>query len=404
MEQCDVLVVGGGVAGTMAAIAAARKGCAVTLLERGGCLGGMWTAGLIGITLDGKDKCALLDEFSSRVQKETELSSATLFETQKYILEEMCREAGVRVLYFAQVSETHEENGVIRSVSYLSKSLKSEISPKIVIDATGDGDIAAMSGCAFDFGRPEDGKTQPMSMVALLTGLNADAAEPYLASKDKPFWTPRNNFRALTEKAGLSVSMGGCANITRLAGDVYILSINQEYGRNGCSAQDITDAVMDARQEIYHFVRQLKLRCPEIFGNIMLLSTPEMIGVRESRRIKCRYTVTLQDMLEGKRHEDAICTVHYWPDIHSPEKDAKGFLDGGLEIHPYDLPFRALLPLGKENLLVAGRCIGGDFYAHSSYRVMGNMAAVGDAAGRAAARSIASGAALKDLKYDKNTF
>lgn len=403
IEKCDVLIIGGGVAGTMAAISAARRGCTVTLLERSGCLGGMWTAGLVGFTLDGYHKCALLDEFLNNVNKELENNTATLFETHKYVLEQMCKKENIRIVYFAQVFDVNSEKGIIKRVKYISKSLVREIEPKITIDCTGDGDIAAMIGCDFDFGRPQDGKTQPMSMIALLTGINEEKAEKYIASREKPFWEPRNNLKELLKKTNISVSLGS-ASIVPLVQNIYILSMNQEYGKNACNADDVTTATFDARKEVYEFVKQLKLNYPEYFRDIMLISTPETIGVRESRRIHCKYTVSLEDMIEGKHHDDSICTVHYWPDIHSPEKDEKGFSDGGLKISPYDIPFRALLPIGTENFMVAGRSIGGDFYAHSSYRVMGNMAAVGDAAGKVAAKAIKTNTPVSQIEYNKNNF
>lgn len=400
MMNCDVLIVGGGVSGAMAAISAARNGAEVTLLERGGCLGGMWTAGLIGITLDPDNKCDLLNEFLSLVNHELEKENATIFESQKYILEKLCVSAGVNLLYHTQVYDIQMQNNRIQSVFAISKSGKLEITPKIVIDATGDGDIAAMAGCGFDVGRPEDSKTQPMSMLSLITGIDAVKADPYISDKNKTFWEARNRLKELFTECGLSASLG-CASIVPLVKDIYIFSVNQEYGKSGRDVKELTEATLSARKEIYETVCALKTKCPEIFSNLTLISTPECIGVREGRRIHGKYTVTLEDMLAGRHHDDAICTVTYWPDIHSPEKDDKGFTDGGLTIHPYDIPFRSLLPIDVDDLIVAGRCISGDFYAHSSYRVMGNMAAVGDAAGKVAAKSVNEKISLNDIKYSK---
>lgn len=389
MERCSVLILGGGVAGSMAAISAARNGADVVLIERGGCLGGMWTSGLIGITLDPYNKTPLLDEFLGLVKVEQDLGTATLFEIQKYILEKLCVEAGVKILYHSQPYSIELKNGKILAVRVVSKGGTSIFNPAMVIDATGDGDIAALAGCEFDYGRPEDGKTQPMSMVALVGGVDSKLAKNYISYPQEPFWDARNRLKALLDKNGISVSLG-CASIVPLLNDIYILSMNQVYGKSGCDSIELTQATIEARREIYDFVASLRKCYPEIFPNISLLSTPEAIGVREGRRIRGKYTVTLDDMIAGKRHTDSVCTVTYWPDIHSPQKDEKGFSDGGLKIQPYDIPFRALIPETIDNLLVAGRCISGDFYAHSSYRVMGNMAAVGAAAGEFAAKTAKS--------------
>ena len=400
MQKCDVLIIGGGAAGSMAAISAARAGADVIVIERGGCLGGMWTAGLIGITLDPDNKCALLDEFLALVETEQQKGNATIFESQKYILEQLCVDAGAKLMYHTQVYDIEMQGRRIDTVSVISKSGKTIIQPKIVIDATGDGDIAAMAGCGFDVGRPEDSKTQPMSMLSLVTGIDAIKADEYISDQNKTFWQARNRLKELFAECGLSASLG-CASIVPLIKDIYIFSINQEYGKSGRDVNELTEATLAARKEVYETVAALKAKCPDIFSDLTLIATPECIGVREGRRIHGKYTVTLDDMLTGRRHDDAICTVTYWPDIHSPEKDDKGFTDGGLTIHPYDIPFRSLLPVDADDLIVAGRCISGDFYAHSSYRVMGNMAAVGDAAGKMAAKAVKENKALSDITYKK---
>lgn len=395
----DVLIIGGGVAGTMAAIAAGRSGVKVTLIERGGCLGGMWTAGLVGMTLDSGYKDGLLSEFLGKVHRELECGSATLFETQKYVLEKWCKESGVDIYLHSQVYGVEKEGRDIKTVRVISKSGKINFHAKVIIDGTGDGDVAAMSGCGFEYGRSSDGKAQPMSMIALISGLD-EKAKKYISYPNEPFWDARNQLKGVLDAVGASYSIG-CPSIQPLCGDIYILSANQEYGKSGCNAVELTEATLNARQEIYELVRSLREKASDIFGNITLVSTPECIGVRESRRIHGRYTVTVDDMIQGKEQEDAVCKVRYWVDIHSLENDGgKGFTDDGVKIQPYDLPFRALLPLDIDNLILAGRCISGDFYAHASYRVAGNMAPVGEAAGKMAARAVLEGKKVYELDYN----
>ena len=386
-RKTDVLIIGGGVGGTMAAIAAARKGVEVTLIERGGCLGGMWTAGLVGMTLDSGYKEGLLSEFLTKVYREKEKNIATIFEIQKFILEDMCRESNVHICLHSQVCSVEVSDRQIRSVQVITKSGLIEFEAKIVIDATGDGDVASMAGCGFEYGRPSDGKAQPMSMIALISGIGEEA-KAYISYPNEPFWDARNRLKAVLDRVGASYSIG-CPSIQPLCGDIYILSANQEYGKSGCNVDELTEATLNARAEIYRMVRDLKLGAPEIFKNLALVATPECIGVREGRRIHGRYTITVEDMIAGKRHEDAVCLVRYWVDIHSLENDGgKGFTDDGVKAQPYDIPFRALLPKDIENLVLAGRCISGDFYAHASYRVAGDMAPVGEAAGRMAAKAV----------------
>lgn len=396
----DVLVIGGGVSGTMAAIAAARRGVKVSLIERGGCLGGMWTAGLVGITLDSAYKEGLLREFLEAVHSEMNCGSATIFETQKYILEKMCIDSGVEVYLYSQSCDLKKEGKEIKEVSVISKSGRIDFITKIVIDCTGDGDVAAMAGCKFDYGRASDGKAQPMSMIALIGGLD-HKAEPYISYPNQPFWEARNRFKEVLDSVGASYSIG-CPSVQPLCSDVYILSANQEYGKSGCNVTELTEATINARKEIYEMVRALKEKAADKFSNIVLIGTPECIGVRESRRIHGRYTVTLEDMIAGREHKDAVCKVRYWVDIHSLEDDGgKGFTNEGIKTQPYDIPFRALLPVDADNLVLAGRCISGDFYAHASYRVIGNMAPVGEAAGQMSAKSILENKPVYELKYEK---
>ena len=399
-RNSDVLVIGGGVSGTMAAIAAARKGVKVTLVERGGCLGGTWTAGLVGMTLDSGDKEGLLKEFLTIVYHEKEQGTATIFEIQKYVLEKLCTESGVEMMFHSQVCDVKTDGHQIKEVRVITKSGHIDFHAKVIIDATGDGDVAAMSGCSYDYGRPSDGKAQPMSMIALVSGLD-ERANTYISFPDNPFWDARNRLKGVLDAVGAPYSIG-CPSIQPLCGEIYILSANQEYGKRGCNVNELTEATMNARREIYRLVGALRNGAPDVFGNLMLVSTPECIGVREGRRIHGRYTITVEDMIVGRRHEDAVCLVRYWVDIHSLENDGgKGFTDDGIKMQPYDIPFRALLPKDIDNLVLAGRCISGDFYAHASYRVAGNMAPVGEAAGTMAAKAVMEGKKVCETEYEK---
>jgi len=376
LVEADVLIIGGGVAGSMAAISAARNGVKTVLIERSGVLGGMWTAGFIGVTLDGDNKGGVFKEFSDRVAEEERENVGTAFEIKKAVLEKMCLDAGVEVLFGTTVVSVAVSEGKIVTVEIVSKSFCENVYPKIVIDATGDGDVAYLAGCEYDIGL--EGKTQPMSMVALVSGVGENA-KGYMG------WNGKEAFKELLDGVNARYSLG-FPNIAPCGGGLYQLSINQEFGYIGTSAADVTRATMSARQEIFALVKSLKKTEP--FKNIALIATPELIGVREGRRIRGRYQITVEDIVSGKKHENPVCTVTYWVDIHSFKAGDKGYSDMGIKSQPYDIPLDALLAKDIDNLVLAGRCISGDFYAHASYRVMGNMAATGDAAGKYAAKSV----------------
>ncbi len=137
-----------------------------------------------------------------------------------------------------------------------------------------------------------------------------------------------------------------------------------------------------------------------IWKDLRVVATAEHIGVREGRRIRGLYSVSTEDLVKGARHEDAVCRVTFPVDVHSTDpKVSKGITGEKVRAKPYDVPYRALVAKDAENLLMAGRCISGDFIAHSSYRVTGNSVPMGEAAGAAAAVAAARGALPRDLPW-----
>lgn len=373
--SASVVVCGGGVSGALCAIAAARDGADVLLIERGGCLGGTLTASLIGIILDGQNKEGLVGEWQEQIRAAMARGGCVIEECEKVLLEALCRDAGVRVLYYAMVTGCTVENRQIRALTVHTNDGAFTVTAEVYVDATGNGSLAAMAGCSYDMGNA-DGIPQPMSMVALVGG----APERYIG------WNNKEAFGALLQKIGVRTSLG-FPNLTAVGDGYCTLGINHEYGYACTDAFGISEAVCHARREICDTVAALR-RTPE-FSRFTLLSTPELIGIREGRRIHCRYTVTLDDVLEGRRHDDAICRVTYWVDVHAlDDRGDRSYTGKELRCQPYDVPLRALLPVDIDNLLVTGRAIGGDFHAHASYRVAGNCAAFGEAAGKLAARRV----------------
>jgi hypothetical protein len=161
---------------------------------------------------------------------------------------------------------------------------------------------------------------------------------------------------------------------------------NHQYLVKGTNADDLSRATLEARAEVRRIVDGLR-SLGGCWANLRLVSTGAQIGVREGRRIHGRYTVTADDLRNGTQHEDSAADVTFCVDIHSvdPKKD-KGLHNAGIKTKPYQIPLRALIARDVDGLLLAGRCISGDFFAHASYRVTGNAVATGEAAGRHAAK------------------
>lgn len=393
-EATDVIVCGGGPAGIAAAIAAGRAGAKVRLLEVNGCLGGIWTAGLLCWILDWGNKPGLMAEILKRLEadgmraKSPEGKPTNGYdpEAMKLLLEELCAEAGVTIHLHTRVCAANVDAAKrLTHVITESKSGREVYGAKVFVDCTGDGDLGALAGNGSDFGHPETGLGQPMSLMALLSGIEPDAIGEFYRTDDSKDWSgPKDRLRAVMEKAGNSPSYAK-PTLFHLRDDLFALMANHEYGYNGTKAEDITRATLAARSELNKIARGLRsLGGP--WGEVKLVATAEQIGVREGRRLRGRATVTADDLREGRTHDDAVCRVTFPIDIHSldPKKE-KGIEKAGFRAKPYDIPLRALIAQDVDALLMAGRCISGDFIAHASYRVTGNSVPMGEAAGTTAA-------------------
>lgn len=410
VAESDVIVCGAGPAGIAAAIAAARCGVKVRLLEVHGCLGGIWTAGLLSWILDAGNKRGLIREIIDRLRQRNAIAvypegagSAVGYrpEIMKLVLEEMVQEAGIRVQLFtrvcaAQLGEAKQLQAVITE----SKSGREAWRGRVFIDATGDGDLAAFAGCRFDYGGEEGGPAQPMSMLAILVGLDPEGVKLFVRGLAEPAGERNPKGRLLEEirRGGHDPSYHG-PTLFYLGHGLFCLMANHEYRISALNAGEITGATLRARAEVHRIVEALRsLGGP--WKDIQIVATNEQIGVREGRRPYGLYRLTADDLRNGTRHEDAVCTVTFPVDIHSPDPEkGKGIATRSFRSQPYDIPYRSLLPADVNGLLFAGRCISGDFVAHSSYRVTGNSAAIGEAAGVAAALAAMHGCDPKDVPW-----
>lgn len=181
--------------------------------------------------------------------------------------------------------------------------------------------------------------------------------------------------------------------------NLLALMINHEYGVSAMDAANVTKATVRGRREVNRVVNGLR-SLGGIWNGLILVATCEHIGVREGRRIHGLYTVTQDDLVRGIRHEDTVCRVTFGVDVHCTNPvTGKGQEPSPIKMIPYDIPIRALVARDIDNLLLAGRCISGDFIAHSSYRVTGTAAAIGQAAGVAAALGARQGKSPGELPW-----
>lgn len=405
----DVIVCGGGPAGVVAAVEAARNGAKTLLLEVNSCLGGVWTSGLLTWIMDHENKKGIMREIENRLVKggakapiDTGKNLAFDVEQMKLILEIMCLEAGVEVLLHTRVAGVKKNiDNRITHVITESKSFREAWEGKIFIDATGDGDLAAHCGCGYDFGSEEDGSFQPMSLLMLVTGLEFKEIEKFVRRADDQGSSSKRDLLKEMTRAGIKPSYNN-PSIFPVHSDLFMIMTNHEYGLSGFNSRDVTQATLRARKEVHTIVDGLRsLGFP--WNNIRIVATADQIGIREGRRIHGLYKVTKEDLLAGVSHPDAVCRVTFGVDVHSVKKEHETDTkyNRGIKSRPYDIPLRALIARDIKGLMMAGRCISGDFISHSSYRVTGNAVPMGEACGKVSAIASRSGRLPQELKWNE---
>lgn len=402
MHDHDVVVCGAGPAGVAAALAAAREGARVLLLDCAGCLGGVWTAGALTWIIDGEGKGGLMAELRSRLIHRCPHINATVVgqgfpfdvEEMKVLLDEMVLEAGVEVRLHTRVTGACcDSRGRLTHIFTESKSGRQAWRAGCFIDCTGDGDLAALAGCGYDLGKPDSGECQPMTLVAMVCGVDPESIRGLLGGG---LTDPKKRLYQEFIRAGKKPSYGSPI-LLHLFGQVYTLIANHEYGYSALDSADITEATLRARGEIHGLVQALR-GLGGAWSELRLLKTAEQIGIREGRRIHGLYTVKENDMRQGRRHADSICRVTFGVDVHHTNPSHGSTMEEHKHaILPYDIPLRALVARDVDGLLMAGRCISGDFIAHSSYRVTGNAVPLGEAAGVLAATAVRQGVLPRHL-------
>ena len=405
VDEADVVVCGAGPAGVTAAIAAARAGAKTRLIEVNGCLGGVWTSGLLCWILDAGNKRGIMPEMIKRLHDRgahMQYGGAHGYDVEqmKFLLEEMCREAGVDIRLHTRVVGAARNERRMKLAITESKSGREAFAGKVFVDASGDGDLAARAGCGFDVGHPETGQCQPMSVIVLLGGLDPNAVAPFVRGLAEPkgHGNPKKNLLEEMRRAGVEPSYMAPTMFYHCEG-LFCMMANHEYGVSATNADDITAASIRGRAEVHRLVDALRsLGGP--WKNVQIVVSPEYIGVREGRRIHGLYEVTVDDLIQGARHEDGVCRVKFGVDIHSIDpKHSKAIVTDGIKAKAYDIPLRALIAKDVDGLMMAGRCISGDFVAHSSYRVTGDSVVLGEAAGIAAALAAKQGCLPQDIPF-----
>ncbi len=402
----DVLVCGGGPAGAGAALAAAREGARTLLVEKYGMLGGTWTTGLLNPFFECVGRGWLVDELVQNLSRAGAFASWRKeryddhvfdVETMRRVLETMMQEAGVTLLYYTLVADAVVQDDRVSGVVIESKAGREAILAKVVIDGTGDGDVLARAGCDYEIGRASDGQVQPLTLMFEIAGLPEG-------------WEQRSSEELYDQmisiieehRLGYRLPYPRCSFApwvinTPVPGTADVQCTHAE--ADPLDPADLTRATILCRRQAYETVDVLR-RIPGL-ENIRLTHTAAQIGVREARRLKGRYYLTAQDLMAGRRFEDAVTSCAFVIDVHDLEKGGTGEDLCTVRIQPYEIPYRTMLPERLRGLLVAGRCISGSHEAHASYRVTGTAMALGQAAGMAAAWAVREGLELDAIDARK---
>lgn len=398
-DEVDVLVLGSGPAGFSAAVCAAREGVETLLLEQSGEVGGMATMGLMSHWIGGT-KGGFYEEILDRsmdpsdnpgLEKTVGGSARQTINPEKLknVMVRMLAESGVRVRLYTQACEPVMEGDRIRGVFAESKSGREAFLAKVVIDATGDGDIAARAGVPYQTGRESDGKMQPASILFKVGGVDyGRAIFPGLFEEDTP--VPKGRIQSLARQH-LKAPLGHVLLVRSTLPGVVTCNMTNVPDVDGTDAAALTRATLVCREQIDEIVAFLRAYAPG-YENCYLMSTASCIGIRESRHFHGKYVLTEQDILNARVFPDRVVTnVHFNFDVHNMSGaglDESGVTASFPQKRGYTIPYRSLLPERVKNLLLAGRDISGTHLAHSNYRVMPICANIGQAAGTAAALSV----------------
>ncbi|WP_309570798.1 FAD-dependent oxidoreductase, partial [Deinococcus sp.] len=415
----DVIVAGGGTAGAMAGIAAARTGARVLVVEAQGSLGGTgtnaWVTPLMRNVSAGENlNRGLTDELKRRLDARGDgatdpAGNDNWFnpEGMKFVLERMLLGSGGEVLFHTHVVEPVMDGERIESLVVHNKGGLQALRAAVFIDATGDADVAALAGVPMR-GGDEDGVHQAMSLRFTLAGVDTERLSAFLTGQGQGqesaqfmhFWmvwgkksTLEPLFRRAVNEAVLLERDGDYFQGFSVPGRPGEISFNCPRIRadlhDGADPWQLSAAQVDGREAIDRltaFCRAFLPGCEAAFIGVVA----PMVGIRESRRITGEYTLTLEDILDCAHFPDSICRNHYPVDIHSVREGAK-LLHDREGSAPYfakdayhEIPFRCIVPLGVANLLAPGRAASSTFEAQSSIRVQQNCHSMGEAAGIAA--------------------
>jgi hypothetical protein len=434
----DIIVVGGGPSGSMAAIAAAREGSKVLLIEQYAFLGGTLTAMGVGPMMTFHNNAneqvvkgyphELVERLMAKgaspghiVDATTYVSTLTPFDSEalKIELETMVLEAGATILYHTTLVDVETSDNLITAILIANKAGLTKLNASVFIDASGDGDLSSRAGVPFKKGRDEDGKTQPMTMNLKVGNVDRKRFLAYVhKNPDDCFFEfgPEKGLELLEQAPRISIKCfikdlrdawkrGEISFYreymlmfeTNILGQ-FIVNVSRIQDLDGTNPYDLSQAETIGRKqcsEIFQFLKQYGIG----FEDAIRLDSSSQVGVRESRRIEGLYTLTAKDLIECRIFEDTIALGGYPVDIHAPS--GKGTKTTFFKLGTtYGVPLRCAIPKNLKNLLVNGRCLSATHEALAGVRVTPIMMAFGQGIGLAASKAVELGVPVQELPFE----
>lgn len=399
----EVLVLGSGPSGFAAAYTAAKNGAKVILVEQNGDVGGISTSGLMS-HWTGSCTSPLYYDILKRSSENNEgkfknkITNIIDPEKLKNLYLEMLYEVGCKLMLYTFAEDAICEGDRVLGASVINKSGKTDIYAKVIVDATGDGDIAARAGAEFVLGRQEDNKMQPATLMFKVGGVDYERAV-FLGSFESTYETPNGELQALA-KEHIPYPAGHILTYESTLPGVVTCNMTNAVEIDGTCAEDLTKATLMCRRQMDDIVKYLREFVPG-YENCFIISSASLIGIRETRHFKGKYTLNEQDILEAKVFDDYVVKDAYFNfDVHNitgAGLDKTGVQKHFKQTKGYTIPYRCLLPEIKENLLLCGRNISGTHIAHSNFRAMPICVGIGEAAGAAAYISVSQNRNFNDI-------
>lgn len=423
-KKYDVVVAGGGPAGTAAAIASARNGAKTLLIERYGFLGGTPVNALVPVFCPFSDKQKAIVrgiglEILERMQCESWSSPepeedngipgldwvAVDPEVLKRVLDDLVLESGAGLWLHAMVTNAKAAEGKIKEITVCGKGGSVCVEADVFIDCTGDADLAALGGAGFEYG--SDGRVQGMTLCFRLAGVDG---RRFLDYKKTSGEDGNLHLAAARAKENHEFPSGESHVATFALQSMEIAGVNfgHSFEKSPLDIAELTQAEVESRRRLPELVQFFQKYVPGMEHCYVAASGPA-IGVRETRRIRGEYQLTKEDYLQRRQFEDTIARYAYPIDVHAESREVAetGKGDGDyistayLPGESYTIPYRALLPKDLENVLVAGRSVSSDRAVNGSVRVAPACFAMGQAAGTAAALSIRENCSVKKIDIHK---